>query len=96
MPIMNKSGLVDAIASKTSLPSATVAQVIDELQETVMSEVASGTDVKLLGFLAIERVTRSERLFTNPKTGEQATVPEVNAVKVRAMKNFRDRVRESE
>jgi DNA-binding protein HU-beta len=92
MPILNKSGLIDAVSKNTELPTAVVAKVIDSLQETVIETVADGTEVKLMGFLSIEPTTRSERNLKNPRTGEDILVPESKTVRVRAMKNFRDRV----
>lgn len=92
MPILNKSGLIDAVSKNTEIPAATVAKVIESLQETVMDTVASGVEVKLMGFLSIEPTVRSERQLKNPRTGEDILVPESKSVRVRAMKNFRDRV----
>lgn len=92
MPILNKSGLIEAISKSSELPVSTVAKVVESLQETIMATVASGMEVKLMGFLSIEPTTRSERQLKNPRTGEDILVPESKAIRVRAMKNFRDRV----
>lgn len=92
MPILNKSGLVDAVSKATELPSNVVAKVVDSMQETIMDTVAHGVEVKLMGFLSIEPAIRSARQLKNPRTGEDILVPESKTVRVRAMKNFRDRV----
>jgi DNA-binding protein HU-beta len=92
MPILNKSGLIEAVSKNTDIPASVVAKVVDSLQETVMQTVASGVEVKLMGFLSIEPTVRSERNLKNPRTGEDILVPESKTVRVRAMKNFRDRV----
>lgn len=92
MPILNKAGLIDAISKRTDVSNSTVAEVIDALQETVIDTVANGVEVKLMGFLSIEPTIRSARQLKNPRTGEDILVPESKAIRVRAMKNFRDRV----
>lgn len=92
MPILNKSGLVDAISKSSDVPQSVVAKVVEALQETIMDTVAGGVEVKLMGFLSIEPTTRSERNLKNPRTGEDILVPESKSIRVRAMKNFRDRV----
>lgn len=92
MPILNKSGLIEAVSKSSDVPAGTVAKVVEAMQETIMSTVASGVEVKLMGFLSIEPTVRSERQLKNPRTGEDILVPESKSIRVRAMKNFRDRV----
>lgn len=92
MPILNKSGLIETISKSSDLPAEVVAKVVDSLQETVMDSVANGVEVKLMGFLSIEPTVRSERQLKNPRTGEDILVPASKAIRVRAMKKFRDRV----
>lgn len=92
MPILNKEGLVKAVASETGLTAADVAKVIDSVQETIINTVASGQEVKLMGFLSIEPTVRAPRTYKNPRTGEDFVAPESSGVRVRPMKNFRDRV----
>lgn len=92
MPILNKAGLVDAISKSSDVPQSVVAKVVEALQETIMDTVAGGVEVKLMGFLSIEPTTRSERQLKNPRTGEDILVPASKSIRVRAMKNFRDRV----
>lgn len=95
MPILNKEGLVKAIATDTGLSSSDVAKVVESLQETIISTVASGQEVKLMGFLSVEPTTRAPRVYKNPRTGEDIEVAESASIRVRPMKNFRDRVSEA-
>jgi len=95
MPILNKDGLVKAVAGETGLSNADVAKVIDAVQETIMSSVASGQEVKLMGFLSIEPTVRAPRTYKNPRTGEDIEMSESPGIRIRAMKNFRDRVTDS-
>lgn len=95
MPILNKEGLVKAVAADTGLSNAEVAKVVESLQETIISTVASGQEVKLMGFLSIEPTVRAPRSYKNPRTGEEIEVGESSSIRVRTMKHFRDRVSDS-
>lgn len=95
MPILNKDGLVKAVAADTGLSAGDVTKVIESLQETVISTVASGQEVKLMGFLSIEPTVRAPRSYKNPRTGEEIEVGEAASIRVRTMKHFRDRVSEA-
>jgi len=92
MSILNREGLAKIISKKTELPVNDVLNVLDSFQETVISHVASGDEVKMMGFLAIEPTTRAPRIYKSPRTGEDIEVPASRGIRVRPMKNFRDRV----
>ncbi len=92
MPILNKEALAKTVAAETGISNADVAKVIDSIQETIISSVAGGQEVKLMGFLSIEPTVRAPRIYKNPRTGEDIAVDESAGIRIRPMKNFRERV----
>lgn len=81
---MNKTELVDAIATKTELPKAKVGEVLDALQEVAFELVGGDDKLTLPGFLSIERTHRAARSGRNPATGEAIQIPAGYGVKVSA------------
>ena len=70
---MNKTELVEAIASSTELTKTDVDKVVT-LVEVVTDALAKGDKVSLKGFGNFEVRTRSERTGRNPRTGETMTI----------------------
>ena len=68
---MNKTELVEAIASSTELTKTDVDKVVTALVEVVTDALAKGDKVSLKGFGNFEVRTRSGR---NPRTGETMTI----------------------
>ena len=71
---MNKTELVEAIASSTELTKTDVDKVVTALVEVVTDALAKGDKVSLKGFVNFEVRTRSERTGRNPRTGETMTI----------------------
>ena len=67
---MNKTELVEAIASSTELTKTDVDKVVTALVDVVTDALAKGDKVSLKGFGNFEVRTRSERTGRNPRTGE--------------------------
>jgi DNA-binding protein HU-beta len=85
---MNRSQLVDAVAEK--LPSKKIAaEALDAIVDAITTAVAAGEKVSINGFGSFERVTRAERSFYNPATGEHGTVPATFVPKFRVGAAFR-------
>lgn len=81
---MNKTELIDAIATKTGVSKADAGKVLDGFFE-VASETVGGDDkITLPGFLSIERTHRAARAGRNPATGEAIQIPAGYGVKVSA------------
>lgn len=81
---MNKTELIDAVASGTDLSKKDVGAVIDELFDVVMSQVRDGEKVTIPGVIAFEQVDRKARQGYNPQTGEAMPIPASKAVKITA------------
>ena len=81
---MNKTELIDQVASASGLSKKDVATVIDEVFDAVMAAVRSGEKVSIPGVIAFEQVERKARQGYNPHTGEPMPIPASKAVKITA------------
>ncbi len=67
---MNKSELIEALATKTEVSKAAAGKSIEALLEIITASVAKGNDVALIGFGTFKASKRAARTGKNPKTGE--------------------------
>lgn len=81
---MNKSELVDAVASDTGVSKKDVTAVIDGFFSTVCATVEKGEKVTVPGMLTVEQVERKARTGFNPQTKQPIEIPAGKAVKVSA------------
>jgi len=81
---MNKSELVDAIASEAGLSKADAARALNAATNAITSAMASGNGVQLTGFGSFVVRDRAARTGRNPQTGEtiQIAASKVAAFKV--------------
>ena len=80
---MNKSELIDAIASGANLSKADAARALNATTGAITSAMASGGGVQLTGFGSFVVRSRAARSGRNPQTG--ATI-HISASKVPAFK----------
>ena len=71
---MNKSELIEALATKTELSKAAAGKSVDALIEIITTSVANGNDVALIGFGTFKASERAARAGKNPKTGEALNI----------------------
>ena len=81
---MNKTELVEALASKTDLSKAVAGRTVDALIEIITAKVAKKEDVQLIGFGTFKAAKRAARTGKNPRTGQAlkiaaTTVPRFTA-----------------
>ena len=82
---MNKSELVDAIASRTDVSKTDVDATLRGLFEVVAGTVAEGKEkITIPGFISFEQSFRAARTGRNPATGEPLQVPVTNTGKISA------------
>lgn len=86
---MNKTELIDAVASHTGQAKSTVAEVLSGLEDVVVATVNKGEKVALTGFVAFDRVDRKARTARNPQTGAEIKVPASQAPRVSAGASFK-------
>ena len=87
---MNKTQLVDAIASETSLGKPEVEKVIKSFINTVQQSVKKGEKVSLPGFGGWSQTQRKARTARNPRTGAAVKVPAGKGVKFTVGATFKD------
>lgn len=71
---MNKTELVEAIASKTEMTKTDVDKLVTAFVEVVTDALVNGDKVSLKGFGNFEVRERGERTGRNPRTGETMTI----------------------
>lgn len=93
---MNKSELVDAISQKTNVSKKEADAILTAMIEEIVTAVASGSKVTLIGFGSFEPRERQAREGRNPKTGEAMTISATRVPGFSAGKSFKDKVAPSE
>jgi len=81
---MNKSQLIDAVASDSGLSKADSARAIDSLVATVTKTLKKGDEVAITGFGKFSVVKRAARQGVNPRTGERVKIKASKAPKFSA------------
>lgn len=89
---MNKQELIRRIADDSEISRRDAAVMLDSTLEAIMSTVADGNSVQLLGFGTFEARTRRARTARNPQTGEEVQVPETTVPVFRPGVIFKERV----
>lgn len=72
---MNKTELVDAVATKSELTKQDSKKAVDALLETITNTLSQEEKIQLVGFGTFEIRERAERTGRNPQTGDEMTIP---------------------
>lgn len=80
---MNKTEMIEAIASAADLPKSSASKAFDAMLDTIAKTLSDGDQVVLLGFGTFSVKERAARIGRNPKTGEPL---EIKAAKVPTFK----------
>ena len=89
---MNKTELVEAIASEAKISKAAADKALKALTDTVAKELKKGEKVALIGFGTFEVSKRSARTGRNPQTGETIKIKAAKTPKFKAGKALKDAV----
>ncbi|WP_169445778.1 HU family DNA-binding protein [Marinospirillum minutulum] len=89
---VNKSELIDAIATKADLPKASAGRALDALIDAVSEALQQGDSVSLVGFGTFSVKDRAERQGRNPKTSEPITIKAARVPSFKAGKGLKDAV----
>ena len=81
---MNKSELVEEVASRCGCSKSEADSVITTMFEVIEGAVGKGEKTTIPGYLTVERTMRSARKGRNPRTGEEIDIPAAHACKVSA------------
>jgi DNA-binding protein HU-beta len=90
---MNKSELVEAVASSTGESKATAEKAVNATLEAIVGAVAGGDKVQLTGFGTFEPRDRAARTARNPQTGAEIQVAATTVPAFKAGKSFKDAVK---
>jgi len=92
---MNKSELVEAIASGSGVTKADANRVLDIFMLTVTDALKSGDQVVLPGFGSFSTGNRSARTGRNPQTGQTIQIKASRVAKFKAGKSLKEAVQRS-
>ena len=89
---MNKSELIDAIASSAELTKADAGRALDATIAAITASLAAGDAVALVGFGTFSVKERAARKGRNPKTGEAIDIAASTVPDFKAGKSLKDAV----
>ena len=72
---MNRTELVDILASKNDLSKTAANAVLETLIDTIQTAVKKGDAVQLVGFGTFKSAKRAARTGKNPSTGAALKIP---------------------
>lgn len=89
---MNKSELIDAVASSADLSKASATRAVDAFIDAITESLRKGDQVSLVGFGTFEVRERAARSGRNPQTGETIQIKASKAPAFKAGKALKDAV----
>lgn len=89
---MNKSELVDAIASGADISKASAGRALDTVIDTITESLRKGDPVALVGFGTFSVKDRAARQGRNPQTGATIQIPAARVPGFKAGKGLKDAV----
>ena len=87
---VNKSELVDAVASSAGVAKAQAESVLNAFFETVRNEAKGGSKVAWPGFGSFSTSKRSARTGRNPRTGEAVKIAASTGMKFTPSSTLKD------
>ncbi len=89
---MNKSELIDAVASAADLTKADAGRAIDATVAAITDTLSNGDSLSLIGFGTFSISERAARTGRNPRTGETIQIKAAKLPKFKAGKALKDAV----
>ena len=87
---MNKSDLIDAIATEADISKAAAGRALDATVEAIKAALKAGDTVNLIGFGTFYVGERAARTGRNPRTGKTLEIKAAKSPKFRAGKGLKD------
>ena len=78
---MNKTQLIDAIASEAGLTKVQAREALEAMLTTTVQTLGRGEDVTLVGFGSFKVVERKARMGMNPQTKKKIEIPATKVVR---------------
>jgi len=89
---MNKSELIDQIATSAEISKAAAARALDATVDAVKAALKAGDTVSLIGFGTFYVGERAARTGRNPRTGKTLEIKAAKSPKFRAGKGLKDAI----
>ena len=93
MKIINKNGLIEAIAKKSGLSKKGAKESLEATIETIVNFVKKGNKVGLIGFGSFQPAKRKAAIKRNPRTGKEIKVPAKTVFKFKVSKSLNDKMK---
>ena len=87
---MNKTELIDSIATQADISKAAAGRALDAAVETIKAALKAGDTVNLIGFGTFYVGERASRTGRNPRTGKTLEIKAAKSPKFRAGKGLKD------
>ncbi|PIS42685.1 MAG: hypothetical protein COT24_02230 [Candidatus Kerfeldbacteria bacterium CG08_land_8_20_14_0_20_40_16] len=88
---MNKAELADVIAEKVSVSKKQAEDMLETMEQTIISTLKNGGKVTLTGFGTFMAKRREARMGVNPQNpSEKIQIPTVTVPKFKAGKSLKD------
>ena len=78
---MNKTQLIDAIASEAGLTKVQARQALEAVLTITMQTLGRGEEVTIVGFGSFKVAERKARLGMNPQTKQKIEIPAARVVR---------------
>ena len=89
---MNKTDLIESIATSAEISKAAAARALDATVESSKSALKAGDSVSLIGFGTFAVGERAARTGRNPRTGKSLNIKAAKVPKFRPGKALKDAV----
>lgn len=89
---MNKTELIDYVASNADIPKAVAARALESTIEAVKATLKEGGSVSLVGFGTFAVGKRAARVGRNPRTGASIKIKAAKVPKFRPGKALKDAI----
>lgn len=90
---MNKTELVDAVASSADISKTAANKAVDAVVDSITAALKKGDKVTLIGFGTFEVRKRAARTGRNPRTGEEIKIKATKIPAFKAGKSLKDAVK---
>ena len=87
---MNKTELIDAIASQADISKAAAGRALDAAVDAIKGALKAGDSVNLIGFGTFYVGERAARTGRNPRTGKTLEIKAAKSPKFRAGTGLKD------
>lgn len=90
---MNKTELIDAMASESGLTKADAKKALDSFIDVTSKTLSKGEKISLVGFGTFDITKRTARTGRNPQTGKEIRIPEKKVAKFKPGSELADKVK---